>query len=108
MSENIEHIIREIITIDKEADNYKRETEKSIEDKKTKLKDYVQAIQMEAELNLDKRKREVMDSKLMETENTIKKLKQEREIAIKKIQESYEKGKEEIIKNALNKLASCD
>lgn len=104
MNNNIEQIMKEIITIDKEAEDYKKAVVKSLEDKRLELKEQIAAMQKEAEMNLSKRKKEIMDDKLMETKKNIQSLKVEREIAIKKIKENYENGKGEIVKSAINKL----
>lgn len=112
LNNNIEHIIKKVITIDEEAEHYKKLIQKSLEDKREELREQIAMMEKEAEDNLMKRKKEINDVKCMEIANSIQAMKVKREVEIKKIKENYEKSKEEIVKSAVGKIKNlctqCD
>lgn len=108
MSVNVEHIIKEIISIDKDAENHKSELKQSLDNKKAELQETIAALQKDCDRNLNLKKKEVMELKVKEAESVIEQVNNEKDIALNKLKEGYERVREEILKDVLDKLINSE
>lgn len=103
----LEFTIKKIISIDNDAESYKKNMNELLLKERKKLKDDIKNMEDEAEKNLSEKKKEILSSKIQDAEDAVKKIKKENSETIKKMQDVFENQKSIIVSEAFRKIISC-
>lgn len=100
----MEFTIKKIVSIDKDAEKYRKNMEDNLSVKRNDLNLLVERLNADAQSEIDEIKKEIMNKYLDEANCKVEKIRAEKEEEIKKIHQSYNKIKNNIINEVFDEV----
>ena len=97
-------IIRKIVSIDREAENFRRTKDEFLKRKKKELQEEVEAIKIEAQKKIELEKKRISEESLHNTELEIEKIRHQGILRMSKLESDFNNVRQCIEEEAFNKL----
>lgn len=102
----MEFTIKKIISIDRDAENYKKNMEQLLVNKEKEFQKTIEDMRTDMEQKVIREKKEYMDMKINEAQKIASTIKSKKEEQIKKLNDMYSNEKESIIEEIFNEIVN--
>ena len=108
MLQKVEYSIKKIINIDRDAENYKLQMEGILTSKKNQLEETILKLNKEHDELINKKKREILEDRLLKANMDIQCIKSENRTKIIKLYENFNLSKDEIVSEIFMSIISLE
>ncbi len=102
----MEYTIKKIISIDKDAENYRKSLNQRLTNEKKDLENTLADMRNDSKKNLEKLKKEVIEKKLGESDRMAEQIRNEKAIEMENINKKINDIKGKIISDTMNNILS--